>query len=150
MSIGEEEARSLLARAKVVTDALEWTARPNHAGSVWCTAVVFDAQGVAIPGVTLQLEAKAPIAVDACLFHFSLFKQVHGKRLRVYQLEVAPAKKKTHNGPKGALHGPHEHFGEDVAEEVHDPSVRCGDWPAAFRWFCVRCNLTAPPIEAPC
>lgn len=127
---------------------MAWAKRSNHAGHQVCGAPLFDAAGVAIPGLTLGLEVRAPLVAASCLFQFTLFKLLHGHRRRAYQLEVVPAGKVSHRDALQTLHGPHEHFGE-AAFAVQDPAVHCGDWAACYAWFLLRCNLLAPNIAPP-
>ncbi len=149
VSIDEATGRFITALPKIATALVAWQARSNHSGSVVCVSPLTDPQGVTYPGLTVQLEAKAPTAVESCLYLFTIFRLDQGKRTRAYQLEVIPAAKRGHNGPTGPIFGPHEHFGEE-AFAVVDDEVNCGDWLAAYIWFCRRCTLTAPTIASPC
>lgn len=128
---------------------LIWDGRPNHAGHQICTAVLIDADGVTVPGLTIALEVKAPVFVDSCMYLFTVYKLIHGRKERAYQLEVVPTAKRSHNGPEGTFYGPHEHYGEQ-AFPVAVPEVHCGNWEACYRWFCTRCTLQPAPITLPC
>ena len=148
--IDEAEARRLALMPKRATSALVWEPRQNHSGHLFAFSQVEDQSGAVIPGLTIYLEVRSPVVATACLYLFTLFKLVDGKRRRAYQLEVAPVEKRTHNGSDGPLYGPHEHFGEPVALQVQGPGVRCGEWSACFEFFAARCSLTADPVRAPC
>lgn len=137
-----------LSLPKTARGHASWVARPNHAGSVIAVFSVLDATGATFPGLTLQLEAKAPIVVDQCLYLFTFLQFARGVRGRLYQLEVCPSQKKSHVDSNQVIHGPHEHLEE--ACPVVDASVQCGDWAAAYAWFLRRCNLNAPNMSAPC
>lgn len=147
--ITEEHARQLADLPKVASDPLVWEERGNHAGNKFCYSIVQDVSGAVLPGLTVQLEVRAPVKVVSCFFLFTLFKLADRQRLRVYQLEVAPLGKRTHNGREGALYGPHEHFGEE-AFAVQDPAVTCDDWSACLAYFARRCSLTLSHVLPPC
>jgi len=148
--IDEAEARRLALMPKRATSALVWEPRQNHSGHLFAFSQVEDQSGAVIPGLTIYLEVRSPVVATACLYLFTLFKLVDGKRRRAYQLEVAPVEKRTHNEPGRSLYGPHEHFGEMVALQVQDPGVQCGGWSASFEFFAARCSLTAEPVSTPC
>jgi hypothetical protein len=76
-----------------------------------------------------------------CLYEFGLFLLDHGVRRRVYQLNVSPADKRSHNSPLGPFYGPHEHVGNHVLPIV-DPDIACGRPEVAFAYYCRRINLT--------
>ena len=137
-----------MAQAKHVAQDLRWAPRSNHAGHQVCSAPVFDDGGVAIPGLSVSLEVRAPLVAASCLYQFTLFKLLHGQRRRVYQLEVVPAHKLSHREPGVELYGPHEHVAE-ATQAVQDPAVHCGDWAACYEWFRRRCNLHAPDVTPP-
>lgn len=134
-------------------EAPRWHPRANHAGNVIAVSVLLDAEGITMPGFTVQLEARAPVVVDSCLFLFSIMLRTQKGQRRVYQLEICPAGKRSHNGKTGPLYGPHEHLGiapNDIAVQVLDPALHCGNWAGCWEWFLKRCNLTAPAMHAPC
>lgn len=64
--------------------------RSNHAGHIVATADLLDQSFVTIPGITVQLEVKSPVAVDSCLYLFSIMQLQAKKRTCLFQLEVAP------------------------------------------------------------
>ncbi len=134
-------AQQLMATPKWCGVALNWTERDNHAGLLLATAQPEDATGAILPGMTLQLVVKRPIVVDRCLYEFGLFQLEQGVRRRVYQLNVSPADKRSHNSPGGALYGPHEHVGDQV-RSVTDPDIVCGRLDVAFAFYCRQINLT--------
>jgi len=101
-----------------------------------------DKSGVILPGLTLQHEIKPPIVVDRCLYEFGLFLLQCGVRRRVYQLNVSPVDKRSHNGPRGALYGPHEHVGNQVLP-IDDPDIACGRPDVAFAFYCNRISLAS-------
>lgn len=127
--------------------ALRWSGlkpRSNHAGHLVGVAELTDAQGITLPGYTLQIEIKSPVDAARCLFLFSIMRLHQKKRLRVYQLEVAPRGKRTHNGPK-PIYGPHEHVGETDPTPVTDSGVDCENWTGALQWFFNR--ISVQPFE---
>lgn len=133
-------ADSLINVPKFCTGEIEWLERMNHAGRLISTCVLEDDTGATIPGLTMQLEIKRAVVVDRCLYEFGLFLLEKGVRRRVYQLNVTPSNKLSHNGVTGPIYGPHEHFG-DEAIATHHPDIECGKVEAAFAHYCARINL---------
>lgn len=131
--------------------ALRWSGfrpRSNHAGHLVGVAELVDADGITMPGYTLQIEIKAPIDTSRCLFLFSIMRLHQKKRSRVYQLEVAPRGKRTHNGAT-TIYGPHEHDGESEPTPVVHPDVDCDNWQGALRWFFARVSMHPFEVEDP-
>lgn len=133
-------ALTVLAYPKFCNALLAWEERVNHTGHLLATAVLDDDTGAVMPGLTLQLEVKRPVVADRCLYELGLFLLENGVRRRVYQLNVCPPDKRSHNGVSGSLYGPHEHVGDTVTA-VADPAVRCGALGVAFETYCSRVNL---------
>ncbi len=129
---------------------LNWSGlapRSNHIGHLVGVGELADADtGITIPGLTLQVEVKAPRDVARCLFLFTIFQLRIGVRHRVYQLEVSPASKRTHNGDAGAVYGPHEHVDEDVTA-VHHDDINCENWMGSLQWFYERTSIA--PFDIP-
>ncbi len=131
--------------------ALRWSGlkpRPNHAGHLVGVADLVDAQGITLPGYTLQIEIKAPVVTARCLYLFSIMRLHQKQRRRVYQLEVAPRGKRTHNGAT-TIYGPHEHVGESEPTPVLDSGVDCDNWKGALRWFFNRISVQPFDVEDP-
>lgn len=147
-----EEVEKLLARPKEAMEAPQWRPRENHAGNVIAVSVLLDADSITMPGFTVQLEARAPVVVDSCLYLFSIMVRTSRGPRRAYQLEVCPHGKRSHNDRAGPIFGPHEHVGvepDDVVHSVSDTALHCGDWYGCWEWFLRRCTLTAPTMRAP-
>jgi hypothetical protein len=138
--VTEAQARQSMAVPKLCAAILSWADRENHVGLLLATAQPEDETGAIFPGLTLQLIVKRAIIVDRCMYELGMFQLEHGVRRRVYQLNVSPADKRSHNSPTGPLFGPHEHIGDHV-EPVTDPDVACGRLDVAFALFCRRINL---------
>ena len=107
-----------------------------------------DMQGITLPGCTLQIEVKAPVDADRCLYLFSIMRMVHTKRMRNYQLEVAPHSKLTHN-ILAKIYGPHEHYRSEEPTAVASMGVTCDNWTGSLAWFFNRVNVTPFDIENP-
>lgn len=137
----KSHALLVLAQPKFCAASLTWADRSNHLGLLLATAQPEDSTGAIIPGLTMQLEIKRPIIVSRCQYEFGLFLLEHGTRRRVYQLNVTPRDKRSHNHVSGPLYGPHEHIG-DSFEAVVDPNIQCGQLDVAFELFCRKTNLT--------
>lgn len=138
--VNHDQAVELMALPKLCSATLTWSERDNHVGLLLASAQPEDNTGAILPGLTLQLEIKRPIVVDRCLYEFGLFLLEHGVRRRVYQLNVSPADKRSHNGPLGPIYGPHEHVGNRVLP-IDDPDVACGRPDVAFAYYCRRISL---------
>ena len=138
--VNHDQALRLMALPKLCSVLLAWSERDNHVGLLLASAQPEDETGAILPGLTLQFEIKRPIVVDRCLYEFGLFLLEHGVRRRVYQLNVSPADKRSHNSPLGPMYGPHEHVGDRVLP-IDDPDVACGRPDAAFTYYCRRINL---------
>lgn len=138
--VNHDQALQLMALPKMCSALLAWSERDNHVGLLLASAQPEDQTGAIIPGLTLQFEIKRPIIVDRCLYEFGLFLLEHGVRRRVYQLNVSPANKRSHNCPLGPIYGPHEHVGDRVLR-IDDPDVACGRPDVAFTYYCHRINL---------
>lgn len=138
--VSEERAREIMAVTKYCDASLEWAERKNHAGSLMAVSQVEDDTGALIPGLTIQLEMKRPIVVDRCYYDLGLFLLDAGVRRRVYQLNVTPLDKRSHNGVNQVLFGPHEHIGALVVG-VTAPGIQCGEIHAAFAFYSQRINL---------
>lgn len=150
-SITKDEALRLMAETKLAADLLQWVDRKNHQGSKICASILVDSAGVTLPGLTVVLEVRSPVVAQSCLYLFTLMQLSHGKKRRVYQLEVVPPTKRSHNGEAGAIYGPHEHVGPtDEPTSVTDPAVSCADWQACLAWFLRRCNLSTSDPGSPC
>jgi len=117
-----------------------WQPRMNHAGHLIGVADLVDAAGITLPGLTVQIEIKAPILVVSCLYLFSIMQLAGKERRPVYQLEVTPAGKRSHNGLV-PLYGPHEHVGALEPVSVNHPSVNCDDWDGCLGWFFTRTSI---------
>lgn len=129
--VSHDQAVQLMGLPKLCSVSLAWSERDNHVGLLLASAQPEDETGAILPGLTLQFEIKRPIVVDRCLYEFGLFLLEHGVRRRVYQLNVSPADKRSHNGPLGPMYGPHEHVGNRVLP-IDDPDVACGRPDVAF------------------
>ena len=127
------QALQVLAQPKFCAASLTWVDRSNHTGLLLATAQPEDETGAIIPGLTLQLEVKRPVVANRCQYELGMFLLEHGVRRRVYQLNVTPRDKRTHNVVSGPLYGPHEHIGDSV-EAVTDPNIQCDQLDVAFRF----------------
>lgn len=141
-----DEARTIAAIQKNLHGHLVWQKRTNHAGHLVATARVEDVDGAILPGLIVELECKAALTLDRCLFLFTLFTQRHGAKLRSYQLEITPPDKLTHNEPGNIIHGTHEHWGDKT---IALPGFGCDDYSRGFAHFCQQINLTAVQLELP-
>ncbi|MEJ7804849.1 MAG: hypothetical protein WKG03_02870 [Telluria sp.] len=132
--------------------AHNWTGfsqRPNQANFHIGTAQLSDLAGVFIPGITLEIEVKTPIVAQRCLMFFTLRQRALGARPRLYQLEVCPTEKRSHNGDP-VIYGPHEHFLETDVSGVSEIGVNCDDWDGALKWFLSRVNVIDLEVPNPC
>ncbi|WP_141440117.1 hypothetical protein [Vreelandella titanicae] len=98
-----------------------------------------DEMGITLPGVTIEICLRTPLVIDECKYTFTIFRLKGQKRERIYQLEVVPSEKKSHNGPP-KTYGPHVHIGDSVQEVNID--LCCEDYQDWLAWFCEQVNLT--------
>ena len=148
-----EEISEILKFAAMPKVAHNWSGfikRPNHAGSVIGSAQLSDANNIFIPGVTLEIEVKAPIVTTRCLLLFTIMRRKGAvPRNRVLQLEVCPKDKRSHNGVT-VIYGPHFHVGDDEPTPVDELGVNCDDWEGSLAWFLRRINVQPFAVEKPC
>lgn len=142
------EIEALLSRPKLALRWSGWDKRSNHAGHLIGVAEMFEVDGTTIPGVTIEFEIKAAVSAVSCLYLFTLMSFAARERRRIYQLEVAPSAKRTHNG-LSVIYGPHEHVGVSEPTQVIHPSVNCESWDQCARWFFTRVSVTPFPIPNP-
>ena len=140
---------TLLATPKLAHNWSGFQKRNNHAGSVIGSAQLSDASNIFIPGITLEIEVKAPVVTARCLFLFTLMRRKGLVRRRIVQLEVCPVNKRSHNGVT-TIYGPHLHIGDDEPHAVSERGVNCEDWDSALDWFLTRINVSPFVIEKPC
>jgi hypothetical protein len=145
----ESEALQLIAQPKSARNWSGFKRRDNHVGHLIGSAILVDQQEITIPGVTIEIEVKAPIVTSRCLLLFTLRHREGKRRPRVYQLEVVPGDKRSHNG-EVSLYGPHEHFLELGAVSIQSPEVHCDNWEGCFDWFLKRINIAHFEVERPC
>lgn len=143
-----DQALPLIDQAKTARSWSGWKSRSNHVSHIIGIAELVDAEGISIPGLTVELEAKAAIVADTCLFIFSIMKLRGRERVPVYQLEVASRAKRTHNGLT-TIYGPHEHIGSTEPTSIADEAVDCSSWERCLAWFATRANVTNLTAENP-
>ncbi|MBU9581345.1 hypothetical protein [Burkholderia multivorans] len=140
--LSRAEAEPLIAMKKALRGDIALTPRKNHAGYLLAILRPEDELGATIPGMTIEVETKAPLLVDACRTTATVFVLRHGAKWRVHQIEVQPAHRRSHNGPAGALYGPHEHRG-DTTLPLDDVALSCQTpLDEFFAVFCKRSNIS--------
>ena len=144
--LASNEARSIAAIPKRMHGQFDWQKRNNHVGHLIAFARVEDADGVILPGLIVEVECKAALTLDRCLFLFTLFAQRQGAKLRAYQLEISPLDKRTHNEPGNIIYGTHEHWGN---EAIALSGFGCDDYSYGLTHFCQQINLAAVQLELP-
>lgn len=110
--VSEDEIKQILARPKILLGDLAWGADPTQSRYQLARFLVADDDGATIPGLTVEFDFRRADVANDCKFSFTLFVQRGTARRRVYQIEVVPPHRKSHNGDSGALYGPHQHLGE--------------------------------------
>lgn len=143
-----EQALPIISRIKKAKSWSGWKTRGNHINHLIGVAEILDAEGISVPGLTVELEVKAAIVADTCLFIFSLMKLRGRERVPVYQLEVASRQKRTHNGLT-TIYGPHEHIGSTEPSAISEKAVDCSSWDNCLHWFLARVNLSELTPENP-
>jgi hypothetical protein len=140
---------NLLALPKIAHNWSGFQKRNNHVGSVIGSAQLSDMNNIFLPGITLEIEVKAPIVTARCLLLFTLMRRQGLARRRVVQLEVCPTDKRSHNGIT-TIYGPHFHIGDDEPTAVSENGVNCEDWDGSLGWFLNRVNVYPFAIEKSC
>jgi hypothetical protein len=149
MHIDANTAQQILSAKKVAGNWTGFRPKENHRGLVLGLAILFDGTGASIPGLTLQLELRTPTIVNDCLFTFSIFQRFGTTRRRIYQLEICPGDKLSHNGEE-TIYGPHEHTPDGEVRAVRESGVDCENWSAGLAWFLSRTNIEPFDLEQPC
>lgn len=143
-----DHAFPLIAMPKRAKSWSGWKTRSNHVNHLIGIAELLDSSGVSIPGLTVELEVKAAIVANTCLYIFSIMKLRGRERVPVYQLEVAARNKRTHNGLT-TIYGPHEHVGSSEPTPIVDTLVDCCSWENCLNWFATRVNLASLSPDNP-
>lgn len=149
MLLDRKKQEELLAIKKKAHNWSGFVKRENQANYLIGTAQLSDISDVFFPGLTMEIEVKAPIQTERCLFLFTLRQRLPGKRPRIYQLDVCPRDKRSHNGDP-VIYGPHEHFFDEDVHAVGDNGVNCDDWHRALDWFLRQANILKMNVEWPC
>lgn len=110
--LSDEEIKQILARPKILLGDLVWGEDPTQSRYQLARFLVADESGATIPGLTVEFDFRRGDVVNDCKFSFTLFGRRGTVSRRVYQIEVVPPERKSHNGESGALYGPHQHVGE--------------------------------------
>lgn len=148
MHVSYENALTIMSHPKTIENWTGFIPRTNHAGHIIGTAQLLDDSGIFIPGITMEIELKSAIVTDQCLIQLSLRQSIAKHRKVVYQLEIAPNNKRSHNGVL-PIFGPHEHIGDREPSAVMVPGVECQSWDISLKWFYERANITYYKIESP-
>ncbi|WP_246326971.1 hypothetical protein [Burkholderia guangdongensis] len=140
--LSRAEAERLIAMKKILRGDVELKARKNHAGYLLAILRPEDDLGATLPGMTVEIETKAPLIIDACRTTATLFVLRQGVKWRVHQIEVQPTHKRSHNAPGGPLYGPHEHRGDETLA-LEDVTLSCQTpLEEFFAVFCKRSNIS--------
>lgn len=148
MQIDRTQLDILLVKQKFARNWSGFQKRENQANYLIGSAQLTDGDGVFLPGMTLEIEIKAPVLVDRCLIFFTIRQRAVSRRPRLYQLEVCPRDKRSHNGAT-TIYGPHEHFLEDEPYPVSEMGVNCDDWNSSLQWFLRRVNVIGLEVDRP-
>lgn len=146
----DDEIKQTLDRQKILLGELSWMEDPTHSRYQIARFLVADEDGATIPGLTVEFDFRRGDIAEDCKFSFTIFGQRGGGRRRIFQIEVVPQARRSHNGPSGALYGPHQHFGEDT-QPIDTHGLGCGNHEEWVREFLRRANIGwggvySPPI----
>lgn len=144
-----EDAERIISIQKIAHNWTGFSQRANHSGHVIGSCQVATDDGIFIPGVTITIEIKAPIITSQCLHLFTIMKMIGKEKRRIYQLEICPINKRSHNGTP-VIYGPHEHIINEITTPVVSTDVCCDKWDESLLWFMNRINLHKLTIEKPC
>lgn len=115
--LGGQDLYQLVACRKILYLPFpDWEQKPTNS-RFWTRSIeVYDESYVTIPGMLVCLESRTGRIPGECKDLYTLFQQrPWGDWERLFQIEVVPGDKRSHNGPDGEVYGPHLHYG-------HDPS----------------------------
>jgi len=149
MLVTPDAAKRLIDARKIAYGWSGFQKRGNQAGHVIGVAQLADEHGVYFAGLTVEIETKAPVVSAQCLMQFSLRQKTGKVREIVYQLEVTPADKRSHNG-RSPIYGPHEHVGDSEPTAINETGVNCSDWDSCLKWFANRANISNLEVGKPC
>ncbi len=149
MRFEQDKVNQIFQQRKLMRNWSGFRPKENHRGLIMGTALLADAAGIFIVGMTLQIELRVATVVSDCLMTFSIFQRMGSHRQRIYQLEVCPRDKLSHNGDP-AIYGPHEHLPNEEVYAVSETSVDCDNWQGSFSWFLSRTNIESFVLEQPC
>ena len=110
-SVWLAECRAICQRAKYVGDEVSWQERDNHAGALFASSPLLDANRVVIAG--LQFQGEVQNRRYGPYQKYSLMLGRGGRRLRVFALEVMPAYKRSHIENGVSIFGPHIQLGDE-------------------------------------
>lgn len=136
----EEEIQQILIRPKILLGDLIWGEDPTQSRYQLARFLVADENGATIPGLTVAFDFRRGNVANDCKFTFTLFGQRGTARRRIYQIEVVPPERRSHNGESGALYGPHQHFGEK-ALPLNVDALGCTHHEQWVREFLKRANI---------
>lgn len=129
----------VIAMAKFYDGEMSYTPKASNKAFQVITFRPEDELGITIPGVTIEICLRTPQVVHDCKYTFTIFRLKGQRKERIYQLEVVPAKKKSHNGPP-KIYGPHVHILDAVSSVGLD--LCCEDYQDWLAWFCAQVNLS--------
>lgn len=144
-----DKVQQILQQKKFAKNWTGFRPKESHWGLLVGTAIVFDADEVSIPGMTLQIELRVPTLVDDCLIILSVFQRAGSVRHRAYQLEVCPVDKLSHNG-ESPIYGPHVHLPNGEVHPVRDAGVDCANWDGVLAWFLSHTKIERFDLDQPC
>lgn len=131
--------------------ALHWSGlsqRKNHHGHLIGVSPLEDAGGITLRGLTMEIEIKAHVDAVSCKWLFTLYQSGFQYKVRLYQLEVSPRSKRSHNA-KIPIYGSHEHYGELSVNAIDSPKIGCDNWAESLNYFFKTANIEPFHIDDP-
>lgn len=143
LDIAEPEAKALLSEPLDCIDCEPWVPHKVVSFLNTASAGTVNSQGIS-PGIIVELNYSYNPLTHCKHYKFSVFKQRHYGKDRVYQLDIKQTKK-----PLRDAHAkPHEHFG-DIRTDGDD-AWSFWSYYEALDYFCMRTKITfVPQVQSP-
>lgn len=131
---------AVINRPKILLGEMNWQDDPTQSSYLMSQFLVADESGITIPSLTVEFDFRRGIVVHDCKFTFTLFAHRGNQRRRVYQIEVMPKERRSHQRKDVQLYGPHQHFGDD-AERLDMDGLGCFNHEEWLHEFCRRASI---------
>lgn len=133
------DAQEVLDQPKFGDPPAAWSQKPSHANALVLAFGVTDSSGIALPGLTVDMEWQPPKRLRRETLLLSLQRKQSGITERVYQLELCAPDHPSHMELGTMQFGPHEHVGDSTTML---PGLSGTKFSAALQYFLERTNVS--------